>query len=67
MSRPKLKEGARRHNVTLTLPPKLIEDAKEMADEAGTSLSKMVEMLLVMTFIELDKRITKKKRVRKIH
>jgi hypothetical protein len=32
-----------------------------MADEAGTSLSKMVEMLLVMTFMELDKRITKKK------
>jgi hypothetical protein len=61
MSRPKLKDGAKRQNVTLTLPPKLIEDAKEMADEAGTSLSKMVEMLLVMTFMELDKRITKKK------
>ena len=65
MSRPKLKDGAKRENVTLTLPPKLIRDAKEMADEAGTSLSKMVEMLLVMTFMELDKRITKKKSKKK--
>lgn len=61
MSRPKLKAGAKRENVTLTLPPELIQDAKKMAEEAGTSLSKMVEMLLVMTFMELDKRVMKKK------
>lgn len=61
MSRPKLKAGAKRENVTLTLPPELIQDAKKMAEEAGTSLSKMVEMLLVMAFMELDKRVMKKK------
>jgi hypothetical protein len=36
-----------------------------MAEEAGTSLSKMVEMLLVMTFMELDKRVMKKKSKKK--
>jgi len=65
MSRPKLKAGAKRENVTLTLPPELIQDAKKMAEEAGTSLSKMVEMLLVMTFMELDKRVMKKKSKKK--
>jgi len=38
MSRPKLKAGAKRENVTLTLPPELIGEAKAIADLAGMSV-----------------------------
>jgi hypothetical protein len=67
MSRPKLKDGAKRQNVTLTLPPKLIRDAKEMAYMGGVSLSQMIQILIELQFENLDQRIADKKRARKNH
>ena len=67
MSRPKLKDGAKRENVTLTLPPKLIRDAKEMAYIGGVSLSQMIQILIELSFLDMDKRISDKKRARKNH
>ena len=67
MSRPKLKDGAKRENVTLTLPPKLIRDAKEMAYYAGISLSQMIQILIELQFENLDQRIDDKKSKKKNH
>ena len=61
MSRPKLKAGAKRENVTLTLPPELIGEAKAIAELAGMSVSKIVEILLNGAFDQLKKHYDGKK------
>ena len=61
MSRPKLKAGAKRENVTLTLPPELIGEAKAIAELAGMSVSKIVEILLKGAFYQLKNRYNGKK------
>ena len=65
MSRPKLKTGAKRENVTLTLPPDLISEAKAIADLAGMSVSKIVEILLNGAFDQLKNRYNEKKQQEK--
>ncbi len=36
----------RKSKVTINLPPELVEQAKEIADERGTSMSVVIERLL---------------------
>ena len=61
MSRPKLKAGAKRENITLTLPPELIGEAKAIAELAGMSVSRIVEILLKGAFDQLKNRYNGKK------
>lgn len=46
MPRPKVSPQAKRESLSLSLPPKLINNAKDKAFRAGKSLSSQVEILL---------------------